>query len=892
MSNCKKNHSDISAIMDKLPIEQGGAGRHKCAACAYEQGLSDGYSRTLKIDINDILENLPTSQASSQRHKSAHLAYIQGYNDGLQKSYQDIIEKKTNSSQEVSTVDSSGDESNYLLSQDNSNNLEVAFAEAENANGSSIDDNDIEILNYKIEDLMNHEIYQFNDFNTKYFCMRTFNSLKREGIITLHDAINYKGDIRQISGAGRKAEVEFEYLKDYIVSLIQKYGSLSFSDKSDQDGDETESEELGATKILLDSLSNEKRKIAEHDYILMIDNWNNRKAGLFLKNYSLQEFVTKFCDKPNDTILNARGVGALKGESIILFKSQLTSYLASLSEKVYAPNEQRWELISRSLSEELQSDFNKIYKKDLREYYLDNGHVPFFQLLELIFLRMAADSKFGSSFVHWYFSNADSYPVFKENDHSYETDRIRSSRVLDILKKGDTRIPKNDYVLYNCVSDYTFLVNSREYQYITDQICGYDIVSVKDIEDALSLEKCEYFQDKEALSILGSSLSSIFTTYGGLFSDDDFEGVYLIKNDFHVLYNFKDAIAFFRETVEMNHTEELKYNIRDFVRDRFEYWNNQITNYDCIENVISILSKLLRDELNLGGCLFMDELTLEPNAKKTIREMVYEALEGLARPSTPEEILAKILENNICENLDISKVQSRLTTDERIVATKFDHRYDLRSNNPLIGSIREFVNDILQNSDIPLSLLEIYNKMPESRKTGIDSFSSNLTQMDNTQKYIGGLYGIKGKVYGSEYTLDVHANFTDSDRLAKITNFVRQNNRLPAASDGPDWKQLRSWLDRLPSRQESMIEDDRNSYLALAREIESLNNGGVFMAFEEKANQVIDYIIQYHALPSRQDNAQLANWYQKQWQKFLGDSLSEAELKLFINVLKAKSDYA
>ena len=39
---CKKNHSDMQAIMKKLPIDQGGKGRHKSPHAAYEQGYLDG----------------------------------------------------------------------------------------------------------------------------------------------------------------------------------------------------------------------------------------------------------------------------------------------------------------------------------------------------------------------------------------------------------------------------------------------------------------------------------------------------------------------------------------------------------------------------------------------------------------------------------------------------------------------------------------------------------------------------------------------------------------------------------------------------------------------------------------------------------------------------------
>ena len=39
---CKKDHSAIQDIMADLPLDQGGKGRHKCAACAYEKGLEAG----------------------------------------------------------------------------------------------------------------------------------------------------------------------------------------------------------------------------------------------------------------------------------------------------------------------------------------------------------------------------------------------------------------------------------------------------------------------------------------------------------------------------------------------------------------------------------------------------------------------------------------------------------------------------------------------------------------------------------------------------------------------------------------------------------------------------------------------------------------------------------
>ena len=47
---CKKDHSAIQKIMFNLPVDQGGKGRHKCAACAYEKGFEAGKELKEVID--------------------------------------------------------------------------------------------------------------------------------------------------------------------------------------------------------------------------------------------------------------------------------------------------------------------------------------------------------------------------------------------------------------------------------------------------------------------------------------------------------------------------------------------------------------------------------------------------------------------------------------------------------------------------------------------------------------------------------------------------------------------------------------------------------------------------------------------------------------------------
>ena len=84
---CKKDHSRVQPIMANLPVDQGGKGRHKCAACAYELGFNAGYNLNEQINLNNLLDSLEESQAKEHRHKSPHAAYAQGYLDGVNQYY-------------------------------------------------------------------------------------------------------------------------------------------------------------------------------------------------------------------------------------------------------------------------------------------------------------------------------------------------------------------------------------------------------------------------------------------------------------------------------------------------------------------------------------------------------------------------------------------------------------------------------------------------------------------------------------------------------------------------------------------------------------------------------------------------------------------------------------
>lgn len=78
ISKCQKDHSLTDDIIKELSIDQSGTGRHKCAACAYEEGLKDG-KLGKKREIDVINKIIPFSQKGRRRHKSTIEAYNLGF---------------------------------------------------------------------------------------------------------------------------------------------------------------------------------------------------------------------------------------------------------------------------------------------------------------------------------------------------------------------------------------------------------------------------------------------------------------------------------------------------------------------------------------------------------------------------------------------------------------------------------------------------------------------------------------------------------------------------------------------------------------------------------------------------------------------------------------------
>ncbi|MFP4333058.1 MAG: DUF3883 domain-containing protein [Campylobacterales bacterium] len=94
---CDNNNEILDEVLNTLPYNQGGIGRHKCVICAYAKGLQDGKSNidsicnsNLEICIHgnsaptERISNIHDNQNTKQgRHKCAICSYSIGFDQGI-----------------------------------------------------------------------------------------------------------------------------------------------------------------------------------------------------------------------------------------------------------------------------------------------------------------------------------------------------------------------------------------------------------------------------------------------------------------------------------------------------------------------------------------------------------------------------------------------------------------------------------------------------------------------------------------------------------------------------------------------------------------------------------------------------------------------------------------
>ena len=199
------------------------------------------------------------------------------------------------------------------------------------------------------------------------------------------------------------------------------------------------------------------------------------------------------------------------------------------------------------------------------------------------------------------------------------------------------------------------------------------------------------------------------------------------------------------------------------------------SNLNGINNISEVAEKILNNEFGIYIDTD-DNIRFTRNSQKQAYEYAYEALKLLGKPSTVNEITAKVEELHPDYETNDAKVRASMKRDNGFVPIGRRSIFGLKEwenelENFKGGTIKDIIFEYLQDKTDPIHILELLNEVHKYRdKTNAKNIITNL-KLDPQKQFIifnQSFIGLCGKTYNSN--LSSLPKF-----LGKaVTNYVNQ----------------------------------------------------------------------------------------------------------------------
>lgn len=260
-----------------------------------------------------------------------------------------------------------------------------------------------------------------------------------------------------------------------------------------------------------------------------------------------------------------------------------------------------------------------------------------------------------------------------------------------------------------------------------------------------------------------------------------------------------------------------------------------------------------------------------------ISEELYQILYEKGEPMSVDDIFVKFKdkypEHAFTDSLQIKQY---LYKNEHIRSIGRMSLYGLDSwKKVYYGSIRDLMYEIISNSETPVHIGEIYEKVTEYfPETNIKSIASSM-QSDTTSRFISfvdGYFGVKDKSYSEELShRQINQRYSFEERMKHFREFVETYHRFPLSNGGEEEASLRRWYYNVenciidaPSEEAldnflKMIEEfHQKAYPRTGYEAEFLNNCQNFQEF----------INTNYKLPSAKNGTELYWWLRRSLENY------------------------
>lgn len=199
-------------------------------------------------------------------------------------------------------------------------------------------------------------------------------------------------------------------------------------------------------------------------------------------------------------------------------------------------------------------------------------------------------------------------------------------------------------------------------------------------------------------------------------------------------------------------------------------------------------------------------------------------------------------------------------------------RYGLASwKHVYYGNIRDLMAYLLESSDEPLHIEEIFNSVIEHfPKTSIKNITSSMWSdtYNRFVKFSDGFYGLSNKQYPEKfYKLDTERQrFSFDERLKMFRNFVQEYHRFPIFNGADEEASLRRWLYNV---QNGVVEMTREQKIVMDNVLKTYEDSLIprnasESAFRNNCMDYVSYIKRSHKQPTSTEAAELYRWYKNQ----------------------------
>ena len=423
----------------------------------------------------------------------------------------------------------------------------------------------------------------------------------------------------------------------------------------------------------------------------------------------------------------------------------------------------------------------------------------------------------------------------------------------------------------NEVADAMGLTRERCRQIVCGKIEAQESVIATDVgweyyhelfELPLVYERTEEYirlKEEEHLSE-GFNIFAALVSLKSDFKAEDVEGHTVLVNKHVEGFSFSDCLDTLFSIVNA------KYSVDTYVAlDSILYAVPEQLKADMKMLVRYIAADIYKVQVTEDGKLYLPQNYID------IAEELYDILVKRGEPMHVEEIFNEFKrrypDHKYTEPMQI---KSFLYKHKHIRAVGKTSRYALDSwEGVYFGSIRDLLVDLLNASDLPLHIDNLYDGVSEYYPNTTKASVAATMEDENLQRFVefeGDYFGLASKQYPVEYVVAMTVQrYRFEERLQMFKDFIEAYHRFPSYNGSEQEASMMRWYYNvttgvlsLTDEQKSILDNTTALYDAMGYPRTATEN-----EFLVKCQDVKEYIRRNHKLPSNSDTPELYAWLRR-----------------------------